>query len=875
MRRVEELATTWEQPWGKFDGDTGTRHHLAHHCADVASCFRALCQQQAIRNRLTHAAGQPLSDAVLERLVVLVFLHDAGKLHPGFQAKAWPPGLWSEGRIGHVKEGLEIFVTTGAGGESLSPAVPLQIEALISWQLQTGLLRAVISHHGRPAPAPADFNKAVVKRWQPVGDYDPGKAAREMGAAMQNWFPLAFSDAEGSFPDHPRFEHLICGLTALADWIGSDANRFTHVQALDPGYIERADDAARAALVDFGIDATHQRAVRSARATFTEITSYGLPNAQQALVEDVSTECTLVILEAETGSGKTESALWRYIRLFEAGKVDGLYFAVPTRAAAVQLHERIVRAAKRVFGEASPEPILAVPGYLRAGSADGKPLPHWRVLWDDEAETSEQQRAKRWAAEHTKRYLAAQIAVGTVDQAMLGALKVKHAHLRASSLSRSLLVIDEVHASDRFMTEIQQSLLETQLGLGGYAFLMSATLGSRARCKWLGQASTDFETAVATPYPAVWMAGVDQPLSTDEEGRAASGQKSVRTRSIQTMAPEAAADAAIEAAVAGARVLIIRNTVDRAVETLSAVEQSLGTAASQLLFAVNGVSTLHHSRFAPSDRKLLDKAVESALSTSCDRAAGGKIVVGTQTLEQSLDIDADILITDLCPIDVLLQRIGRLHRHKLPRPPGFHEPQCVVLEPEGGLERLVDPPKFENGLGGWESHGGIAGVYRELSVLELTRRLIIEHEIWDIPRMNRALVEGGTHEDKIADLHEELGDAWRRYDAKVGGAGAADAVTARGMILDWQVPFDDVNFSDDERIATRLGDQSVQFTLAEPHPQGPFGETVCGLNLPAHWIHERPVDDEPLNWTQTDDGIIVSIADADFYYDRFGILMVP
>jgi hypothetical protein len=112
--------------------------------------------------------------------------------------------------------------------------------------------------------------------------------------------------------------------------------------------------------------------------------------------------------------------------------------------------------------------------------------------------------------------LAAQIAVGTVDQAMLGALKVKHAYTRAAGLARSLLVIDEVHASDRFMTAIQKRLLDAHLSIGGYAMLMSATLGSTARAEWLDQKQPGFEEAVAAPYPAVWTSNGRAPRTPDE-----------------------------------------------------------------------------------------------------------------------------------------------------------------------------------------------------------------------------------------------------------------------------------------------------------------------------------------------------------------------
>ena len=146
---------------------------------------------------------------------------------------------------------------------------------------------------------------------------------------------------------------------------------------------------------------------------------------------------------------------------------------------------------------------------------------------------------------------------------------------------------------------------------------------------------------------------------------------------------DAAAERALRAARAGAKVLVVRNTVNHAVATQQALEKlALNGSDLGLLFACQGLPTLHHGRFAADDRRLLDRAVEERLRK--DRASGGLIVVGTQTLEQSLDIDADLLITDLCPVDVLLQRIGRLHRHQRhDRPAGYDTPNCVVLTPGG------------------------------------------------------------------------------------------------------------------------------------------------------------------------------------------------
>ena len=184
----------------------------------------------------------------------------------------------------------------------------------------------------------------------------------------------------------------------------------------------------------------------------------------------------VVIIESETGSGKTEAALWRFARMYEAELVDGLYFALPTRSAASQLHQRVNKFISNLFPAGlKPEPVLAVPGYLRAGDFTGNHLSRYEVWWEDHP--GHDAHRKFWAAESAKRFLAAQIAVGTVDQAMMGALKVRHGHMRASCLARNLLVVDEVHASDTYMRAIIQDLLDAHLGAGGYALLMSATLG--------------------------------------------------------------------------------------------------------------------------------------------------------------------------------------------------------------------------------------------------------------------------------------------------------------------------------------------------------------------------------------------------------------
>ena len=841
------------EAWGKTDKDSGESHPLAHHSMDVAAVFARMLQLPVVRDRLEAAADAALTESMCERLAALAFLHDIGKLYPGFQAKGWADGIWRRPTTGHLKESWAFLMLAVQRPEHPFHAT---IQRILDWgEAVSPLMGAMFAHHGRPVEPPS---APTLLEWPSLTHYDWRIEARRMGDALQRWFPAAFESGGEHLPGTPRFCHEVAGLSALADWIGSDTQFFQFEAPFASDYDIRAHDTAARALTAIGFDSRALAATPPP--SFPELTDFPEPNPAQAAAGSVDSDARLVILEAETGSGKTEAALWRFTQLFAAGVVSGLYFAVPTRAAARQLHGRVQNALRRTFGEAAPEAVLAIPGMLRAGEFSGQRLPHWRVKWDDDAATAPQ----RWAAEHATRFLAATAAVGTVDQAMLAGLQVKHAHLRGSALSRSLLVIDEVHASDAYMTEILKQLLDGHLATGGYAMLMSATLGATARARWTDESLPDHETASTTPYPAVWVQGEHVPRAPAEAGR----PKTVRPQTLPTMEPAEAASRAVSAAKQGARVLVIRNTVTMAVATWRAVIDA--GAASLLMQAADGPA-LHHGRFAVEDRELLDRTVEEALGPVADRDPHGCIVIGTQTLEQSLDIDADLLITDLCPMDVLLQRIGRLHRHALLRPAGFETARVVVLVPESGLDPLTKP-EFENGLGGWKtSDGGFNGIYCDLAGLELTRRLLTDNPVWRIPEMNRALVEGATHPDRIAALIAQKGESWERYDSLNGGARAAEGMVARLNILDREAPFDDsLRFpSSDERIMTRLGEEGVILTL-DPPSEGPFGQPVTRIALPARWSQgiARNAQVEVARDTSCS---ILSVADWCFRYSREGL----
>lgn len=406
-----------------------------------------------------------------------------------------------------------------------------------------------------------------------------------------------------------------------------------------------------------------------------------------------------------------------------------------------------------------------------------------------------------------------------MDQVALGGLQIKFAHLRGTALSRALLVIDEVHASDAYMTETQLSLVESHTSLGGHVLLMSATLGAVARRRWRGETPNDLSIDEGLAYPAVWTSKGLEPVSPDP-----GSSKAVHVDVHSGWSGEDAAVLASKFAAQGARVLVIRNTVLRAQASLAACQ----VLAPELLMQVEGIATLHHSRFAAEDRMLLDLAVECAIGK--DSSMGGRIVIGTQTLEQSLDLCADLLITDLCPMDVLLQRIGRLHRHKRPRPPGFSLARAIVLCPPDGLDALTRTA--ENGLGAYANGPSLSGVYVDVPGLAATLDQITARPVWQIPAMNRSLVEAATHPQALDRLADARG--WQAYRQRVIGKALAEMRIAGLCMLDRNAPLS--CFPDDEKIRTRLGEEGVILTLPDG-TTGPFGAPIKRLALPARWSH--------------------------------------
>jgi len=230
-------------------------------------------------------------------------------------------------------------------------------------------------------------------------------------------------------------------------------------------------------------------------------------------------------------------------------------------------------------------------------------------------------------------------------------------------------------------------------------------------------------------------------------------------------------------------------------------------------------------------------------------------------------------------MDVLLQRIGRLHRHQRDdRAADYRTPKCVVLTPlDNDLSPLLDWSENANGLG---PHGG---VYEDLRILEATLRLIAERDEWEIPRMNRELVECATHPDALEDIAKEMGEAWQIHTIELTGKLQADQQFAQGAIIRRDKCFygedgednHEVLFNSDEAdIRTRLGDRRIDIVFAIPQ-DSPFGQpcVIDKVVMSVRWLRKdiEMSEDERVDADAVDDGFEFVIGERGFRYDRLGL----
>jgi CRISPR-associated endonuclease/helicase Cas3 len=820
---------------------------------DVAAVFGRLLELPWVERALQTT----LDPVQRDRLAVIAFLHDFGKCNRGFQAKADPK---ARDTAGHVLEGIALL-------RDLPCLWPQRwgslLQDLAGWfkdgEQAMQMLIASLSHHGRPV-SESDYQNSGVERkartwWTTSGSYDPLAALDELAAAARDAFPCAFERTAEPIDATPALQQRFAGLVMLADWIGSDTRFFPYRQSPDEDRLALAQAAAQRALQHIGLMSPASREPKP----FATIFPFRPTPLQAALAGEItpSDDTRLLLIESDTGSGKTEAALAWFFRLYAEGQVDGLYFALPTRVAARELYGRVLQAIEAAFEpDDRPGPVLlAAPGYVKV---DGQSVSHALAdpegtLWDDNK--ADRQRERLWSAERPKRFLAAPVAVGTIDQALLSVLQVKHSLLRSVCLDRHLLVVDEVHASDPYMREALKALLQGHLARGGWALLLSATLGESAAAELFGRPPQPLADAIQRPYPLLSSRTRAWPMPAS------------RTRNIEvTCSPSLTDDAAllpglIAALEAGARVLVVCNTVARANALFRLVEAALEREHPALLaalFQLEGLRCPHHGRFARADRERLDAAVTAQLGKGS--ANGPRLLIGTQTLEQSLDIDADWLITDLAPMDVLIQRFGRLHRHdRAQRPAGFTEPRVLVRIPKRELEAHIAQD------GTLRGPAGLGSVYTDGRVLALTLRSLLNAPQVELPAQARERIECTTHPDAFTTLPP----IWTAHGHMIEGKALTEVRLALRSLLDDQ-PFGELHYADkNERVLTRLGQPTYEVPLASPM-RSPFGTMISHVAIPAHWLHGTIVP-EVVQGQEETAGFSFSIREMSFRYTRFGL----
>ncbi|MBI3985313.1 MAG: CRISPR-associated helicase Cas3' [Lentisphaerae bacterium] len=663
------------------------------------------------------------------------------------------------------------------------------------------LFEAVAGHHGQPCriedAAGQPFNVDAV--FSEDNRAAIAEFVRELEVLFLGDGPmLAWSDdLEDRFKE---LSWLLAGLVVLADWIGSNTVWFPPVPealGLREYWEHVAKPRAAKAVADCLVIPPAAGTKAGMSGLFPGVT---VPSPLQEAVEQIELNegPHLFIIEEATGGGKTEAALVLAQRLMHKGLAEGIYFGLPTMATANAMLERLVDSGvyKSLY---APD---GTPSVILAHSARNLSETFLRVARrecnEDGGDTD------LWLADNRKKSLLAAVGVGTIDQALLAVLPSRHQCLRLLGLARNVLIVDEAHACDAYMHRLLCTLVEFHAALGGSAIVLSATLDAAKRQELAAAFSRGAKISCPTiesgAYPlltALSGAGVMEiPLAPRTE--------TVRTVNVHLLhSTDAAIVLLMEAAASGRCACWIRNTVQDAVEAFLAIRERTPLAAVSLF----------HARFAMGDRLEAEHEVKRLFGkTSSAAERRGRILIATQVVEQSLDLDFDVLVTDLAPIDRIIQRAGRLHRHTRdahgnPKAAGGDErgPACLsVLAPDP-----ADSPHkdwYKNSL----PHA--AWVYPSHGQLWLTARLLRDAAAIRTPGDVRPFVDGVFGKSALARIPASL----QRAESRQQGENMARSNVAAINTLKRESGYTRTlnQWVDDTAARTRLDDETITVRLA-------------------------------------------------------------
>ena len=818
-RSREKSGMTFLSYWGKAAAEVegGVDYHpLAYHSLDVAAVAEALLERDALlRQRMFQAArdGGLLNDeqSVCRTLVFLIALHDLGKFSDRFQYLrpdvAQRLGVGRSGKhyeFRHDAMGLDLLIQGRVLDELVQSGdvFASQDDKKLTGQDAEGpyvpWLRAITGHHGAPTEAIPHFNGQVGPADRQAALEFSRSAAKFLGGAR-----LEFSGVESVDSALKRSSWLVAGLAVMADWIGSNREWFPYerdTRTPEAYWLEIARVRANEAVEKTGVLPRAIASFPGVASLFTDSapSSPFVPTPLQQATEnlEVDSQPQLFVLEDQTGAGKTEAALTLVHRLLEAKAADGLFFALPTMATANAMHARLERVYRRFF-EPEPEPAPAFvlahseSRTVLAGLAQARRAPDY-----SQGEPEIATDLSTWISDGPKKALLAHVGVGTIDQALMGALRAKHSTLRLLGLHRHVLVVDEVHACDAYVAKTLETLLELQSSLGGSAILLSATLPAALRARFVdafqrGRPALRKRTprAETTAYPLI-----TRVTGSSEEHLPCDPSPGLGRRvPVGWLESTDAVEARVVAeAKAGRCVCWVRNTVREALESFDRLVAQLDK---------NQVD-LFHARFLLGDRLTIERDVVSRFgknSTTAQRR--GRVLVATQVVEQSLDIDFDVMVSDLAPIDLLIQRAGRLQRHKREqRAPA----ELLVLAPA-----WTDTPDAK-----WLSSAlqGTSRVYPDAVALWRTQRVLRQREGLRLPAEARLLIEA-VYGDK-SEVPEGLASIGRRAEdgrsADRGVAAFAGVKVAQGYHPDGFV------WMDGNSPPTRLGEATTRLRFVVP-----------------------------------------------------------
>lgn len=696
--------------WAKMGRLPAPRYHpLICHLIDVACVTRAMWRGVVVPPaRRAIAAALGLDEEAAEGWIVFwAGLHDIGKACPAFQFQVDDPNV----RERLARAGLTRLSVPGKaphGTVSTFALRPLLTE-------QFGLPAAVAStvatgiggHHGI-FPKASDVNDLKVAA---TGTPSWDAARRALANVLADVLHLPRQPVPTAIDNAAAM--WLSGLVSVADWMGSDDTCFPYAAAnsgaipsLDlAAYLEDSSAAAEKILRDLGwLGWSPPSAPLSFGQLFPTIAA---PSPIQVAVMEVGAGLEgpgIVVVEAPMGEGKTEAALFLADHWSATIAQRGCYVALPTQATSNQMFERVRDFLGRRYpadrvnlqllhGQAMiSEQFLAL---LTRAEAEVIPA----AVYGDADHPSV--RAEEWFTRR-KRGLLAPFGVGTVDQALLAVLATPHVFVRHFGLGYRTVVIDEVHAYDTYMSTLLLCLLEWLGALGSSVVLLSATLPVETRdalmAAYMKGAGYRHAAPEYRPYPRLtWASAAGAGARTVEASPRLS--RSVRLEWIADAAPEAVADqpgALVvrlrEALSGGGCAAVICNTVARAQSVYRALQPAFSSMADDGLPELD----LFHARYPAEERAARERRVLDRFGKpgSAVRRPSRAVLVATQIIEQSLDLDFDLMVTDMAPADLILQRAGRLHRHQRPRPVGLAEPHLWIGLP---AENANGVPLFEAG----------------------------------------------------------------------------------------------------------------------------------------------------------------------------------